>query len=191
MDVAVKKVPDSVVREAVAVFNSVEDLREAMTDLQQNGFMRQELGFLADERTVEEKLGYYRKTDDVKHHPDAPRALFMPDEPVGEVEAALAGIPLYIAAVTASGVVIASGGALLTAVAAAVAAGGGAAALGAILSRFVANHHAEYLQTQIEKGGLVLWVHIRSPERERMARQILDKHGAKYIETHEVSIKED
>lgn len=180
---------DTIVREVVATFDDVDSLRNAISDLQENGFMRQELSFLADEKTVQKKLGHiYRRVQDVSHNPETPRAMFMPDEPVGEAEAAIVGVPLYIAAVTATTIVVASGGTLLAALLAASAAGGGAAALGAIFSRFIAKHHAEYIQHQIERGGMLLWVNIRSPEREQTARAILSKHAAHHIQAHEVPL---
>jgi hypothetical protein len=175
------------VREVVGVFDDVGRLRDAIADLQQNGFMRQELSFLADEKTVSEKMGgYYSKVQDLADDPRTPRAMFMPDEPVGEAEAALIGVPLYVAAATATAVVVASGGTLLAALAAAGVAGIGAGALGGVLARYIADHHAHHIQQQIEKGGMILWVHSRNPGQERKAREILQKHAAIDIHIHDV-----
>jgi hypothetical protein len=37
-------------------------------------------------------------------------------------------------------------------------------------------------------GGLVLWVRVRSPEREEQAQQILREHGAQAVRVHEIEI---
>ena len=37
-------------------------------------------------------------------------------------------------------------------------------------------------------GGLVLWVRVRSPEREEKAQQILREHGAEAVRVHEIEI---
>lgn len=184
--------PQDSVREVVGIFDDVYHLRDAMTDLQQNGFMRQELSFLADEKTVREKMGrYYSKVHDIADDYRTPRAMFMPDEPVGEAEAAVIGVPLYVAAATATTVVVATGGTLLTALVAAGVAGLGAGAIGAVLARYIADHHAHHIQQQIEKGGMILWVHSRNPGQERKAREILQKHAATDIHIHDVLRRND
>jgi hypothetical protein len=38
-------------------------------------------------------------------------------------------------------------------------------------------------------GGLVLWVRVRSPEREEKAQQILLSHGAEAVRVHEIDIE--
>jgi hypothetical protein len=36
--------------------------------------------------------------------------------------------------------------------------------------------------------GIILWVRLRSPEREEKAQQILRNHGGRAIRTHEIEI---
>ncbi len=177
------------VREAVAVFDNVEDLRETIVDLQQNGFMRQELGFIADDQNVREKTGKnYGWVEQVKHDPHIPRADFMPDEPVGEVEAALIGVPFYIAAVLASGVAIVQGANLPVTILVAVSFGLMAAICGAYFSSQIAAHHQKYISEQVKRGGLLLWVHLRSPQREAIVREILTRHAARNVEMHTIPL---
>ncbi len=177
------------VREAVAVFDTVEDLRETIVDLQQNGFMRQELGFIADDQNIREKTGAsYGWVEQVKHDPGVPRADFMPDEPVGEVEAALIGVPFYIAAVLASGISIVQGANLPVTILVAVSFGLMAAICGAYFSSQIAAHHHEYISKQVKRGGLLLWVHLRSPQREAVVREILTRHAARNVEMHTIPL---
>lgn len=177
------------VREAVALFDTVEDLRETIVDLQQNGFMRQELGFIADDENVKEKLGSnYGWMDQVKHNPSVPRADFMPDDPVGEAEAALIGVPFYLAAVVASAIAIIQGATLLTTVLVAIGCGAIAALVGSYFSKRIAQHHHQYISEQIKRGGLLLWVHLRSPAREEVVRHILARHSARNVQMHDIAL---
>jgi hypothetical protein len=177
------------VHEAVGVFNDADSLQAALDDLQMNGFMRQELSILADEKAVEEKLGHiYKRVEDIEDNPKAPRTIFVSNETIGEGIGAIFGTPLYIAAVTATAVVVASGGTLATAIGAAVTGGLGGASLGMLLAALLAKHHADYIQNQIEHGGLLLWVHLRSPDLEEKAKDILSRHSAHDVHIHEIPL---
>ncbi|MBU6474465.1 MAG: hypothetical protein KGL10_05755 [Alphaproteobacteria bacterium] len=177
------------VHELVAVFKSADDLQEAMDDLWENGFAQHELSLLASEKAVREKLGrVYRRIEEAADDPDAPRTIFVSNESMGNAIGTAIGLPLYIAATTATGIVVASGGTLLAAILAAAAAGTGGAAIGAVLAGMISRHHAEYIREQIDLGGLLLWVHLRAPEMERKAADILARHAAVSVHAHEIQI---
>lgn len=177
------------VHEAVGVFNNAEDLQAAMDDLQSNGFMRQELSILADEKAVQEKLGHiYRRIEEAEDDPTAPRTIFVSNETIGEAEGSAIGLPLYIAAATAAGITVASGGTMLATILATAAAGTAGAAIGGVLANLIAKHHAEYIQEQIDLGGLLLWVHLRSPEMEKAAKDILGKYSAHDVHMHTIPL---
>ncbi len=179
------------VHEAVGVFKDAKSLQAALDDLQSHGFMRQELSVLSNEQTVYEKLGHlYKRVQDVEDDPRVPRTIFIPNETMGEAIGTAIGLPLYVAATTAAGVVIASGGTLLTAISGALAAGVGGASIGSIFAAFIAKHHAEYIENQIEHGGLLLWVHLRSSHMEESAQDILRKHSAHDVHIHEIPLYE-
>ena len=172
-----------------SVFNDADSLQAALDDLQEHGFMRQELSILADDRAVQEKLGHiYKRVEEAEDDPAAPRTIFVSNETMGEAEGTAIGLPLYVAATTATGIVAASGGTLLSAIIAATATGVVGAAIGAILAGFIAKHHADYIQEQIDHGGLLLWVHLRSPDMEDKAREVLGRHSAHDVHIHEVPL---
>jgi hypothetical protein len=62
----------------------------------------------------------------------------------------------YIGATFAIGAVAMAGGALAAILAAAVVAGGAGTLPGSILARLVGRHHAENLNNQIERDGLLM-----------------------------------
>ena len=177
------------VHEAVGVFKDAKSLQAALDDLQEHGFMRQELSILADEKTVKQKLGHvYERVEDAEDDPKAPRTIFVPNEVIGEMEGAFIGLPLYIAAVTAVGIVAASGGTFLYATVAAAAAAASGATIGGIIASFIDDHHAGFIENQIHRGGLLLWVHLRSPDLEEKAKKILSRHSAHDVHIHEIPL---
>lgn len=182
------------IHEAVAVFHDPDDLQDAIDALQQNGFMQHEMSILSSESAVEEKFAHiYQRPDDSSSHarasdPDAPRATFVPREVMNEAESALIGVPFYVAAVTGTVLTIASGGTIPTAIAAAVLAGSGGAALGSIMARYIAKHHKDEIQSQLSSGGMILWVHLRSPSQEEKAIEILSRHGGQNVHVHDIPL---
>jgi hypothetical protein len=178
------------VREAVGVFKDENDLENALDELQESGFDRSEISLLANEKTVEERLGhYYEKTSEAADDPDAPRVAYTARESLGAAEGALIGAPLYVAALTSAGLALAAGGPIAMAIAAAAIGGGAGALAGATLAGFVDKKHVEEIETQLEHGGIVVWVDLRSAEQEARAMDILNEHNAKEVHVHEVPYK--
>ena len=58
--------------EVVGVFHTAEDLEAAIEDLLKSGFDRAQLGLLASERAIEDKLKHrYRRVAELAEHSDA------------------------------------------------------------------------------------------------------------------------
>ena len=179
----------TIVREAVGIFRDPGKLQAAIDELQSHGFMRHEISVLAGEHTIQEKLGHlYRRVQEAEDDPRAPRIIFISSEEVGTAEALAISVPLFIAAITTGGAVVASGGALLDALLYAATAGAVGAGIGSILATFIARQRAEYLQKQIDRGGLLLWVHLRSARMEKLAEKILLKHSAQHVHVHDIPV---
>ncbi len=170
------------IREVVAVFDSAEALEEAVFDLEINGFDRASFSLLASEHTVETALGQrYRRIEEMEDEPKAPRETFFARASRLEAEFGLAPAFALFAAV---GVGLGSGPITLPVL---VAAGSGAA-LGAFLGRLIHRHHAERLQEQLARGGLLLWVNVRDREQESKATTILETHGARHVHAHDLTV---
>ncbi len=172
-------------QEAVGIFDDAATLQAAIDELQSSGFDRAEISLLAGERAVEEKLGHlYKRTHLLEDDPNAPRTAYVSTESIGDAEGGIVGALLYVGAVAAAGAVIASGGTLAAAIGAAVVAGGAGGTIGAVLARIIGKHHADYLQSQIDHGGLLLWVTARDQAHEKRAAEILSKHSAHDVHVH-------
>jgi hypothetical protein len=173
------------VREAVGVFNRSENLQSAIDELLSSGFHRSELSLLASEHAVDEKLGHrYEKVSALADDPRVPRTAYVSTQAIGDAEGGLIGGLLAVGALAAAGGVVASGGTLAAVIAATTLAGGTGAFIGSILAKWVGDHHAHYLQEQLDRGGLLLWVRTWDAEHEKRAVEILNRHSGSDVHVH-------
>jgi hypothetical protein len=178
------------VREVVGIFASSGDLQMAIDDLLSAGFDRMDLSLLASAAAVDEKLSHrFVKVETIADDQSLPRAAYVSPEAIGDAEGGVIGALMYIGAMTAAGVVVASGGTLAALVTAVVAAGGGGGLIGAILAKWIGSHHAHYLQDQLERGGLLLWVRAPDIAAERRAIDILQRHSGLDVHGHTLPAK--
>ncbi len=174
------------IREAVGVFDNADELEAAIDGLESAGFDRAELSLLAGEHAIERKLGHhYQKARDLEDNDDVPRTTYISKESIGAAEGGLIGGLLYVGALTSAAAVFASGGALAAAIAAALIVGGGSGLIGSALADILGRHHAQYIQDQLDHGGLLLWVSLRDAEHEKRAQEILKTHSAHDVHVHE------
>lgn len=177
------------VREAVGVFDDAKAFEEAIDELLSSGFDRAQLSLLASETTVEAKLGHrYRKSREAEDDPAAPRVAYVSTEARGDAEGGLIGGLIYVGALAAAGAAVASGGTLAGAVAAAALMGGAGGMIGSALARFIEDHHADYIQEQLVRGGLLLWVNCPDAMHEGRAMGILARHSAHDVHVHNVPV---
>jgi hypothetical protein len=173
--------------EAVGVFDDAATLEQAIDDLLTAGFDRSELSLLAGEDAVVEKLGHaYAKVSELEDDTSVPRTAYTSREAIAGAEGGIVGALVYIGAVATAGAVVATGGTLAAVLASAALAGTSGGLIGVVLARFVARSHADRIQEQLDHGGLLLWVRTRDQEHERRAVQVLTKHSAHDVHTHQL-----
>ncbi|WP_363351795.1 hypothetical protein [Methylocystis echinoides] len=173
------------VREVVGVFTNADTLQEAIDELMSSGFDRAEISLLASEETVDQKLGHkYKKVAELEDDDNVPRTEYVSLESIGAAEGAVIGTLVYVGAGVAISAIFASGGALASVIAGATLAGGAGGLIGAALARLIGEHHAKYLQEQLQHGGLLLWVRTWDAEREKKATEILKRHSGRDVHAH-------
>lgn len=173
------KSSDATVREAVGIFFDGEHLHEAVDDLVASGFSFEDLGLLAGQYTVRQRLGeFYSEVNVSADTSEGPSTAFVAKKSMGDTIHAFLGTLFFVGTTAASGAVVASaavlGGSLLPAVA-------GVAALGAIggaLALIIHQSDAEHLEEQVDEGHLLLFVRGDDAEEEARAIDILARHGA-------------
>ncbi|WP_193725750.1 hypothetical protein [Ferruginivarius sediminum] len=178
---------DRELREAVGVFHDERTLVDAVDELLVAGLDRSQISLLAGHKAVEETLGhYFKKVSEIEDDPDVPRMAYAGPDSRTEFEAFLGGGLAYVGAVTAAGFVVASGGAVGVAILAAALAGGAGGFAGGFLKRFIDQHHAHYLQDQLDRGGILLWVRLGDASQEDKALSILRSHSADDVHVHDL-----
>jgi hypothetical protein len=175
------------IREAVGVFHDRDSFQSAVEDLMSAGFDRAELSLLAGTRAIEEKLGHaYRKIEELENDPKVPRAAYVSNHSLAEGRTGVIGGLAYVGAVVGAGAVVASGGTLAAAIAAAAIAGGGGGLVGGWAAQYLGRDRGKGLQDQLDRGGLLLWVHVREQAREQRAIDILTRNGAEDVHVHDL-----
>ncbi len=179
-------------RETVAVFHRADDMEQAVAELLQAGFHRNDISLLAGAETVERKLGHaFRRVEELEDDAAAPRTAYVSDRTIQRLGTVIFDGLAYLGAATAAGAMVASGGAIAGAVIAAIMAGGAGGLVGSVLADILDHRHAEHLQEQLDRGGLLIWVRTPESSREARAQQILLKHGGDHVHAHVLPPPED
>lgn len=172
-------------REALGLFDDMESLQTAIRELENTAFPRDSISILGARHDLEHSFGSaqiepYLAEDD----PAAPRAAPVRDEEHTIGAAVLVGCGAYIGAV-AAGITLASASLPVTFMAIILAGGCGAALAGALVNA-LKDRHDRNIHEQIDQGGLLMWVHTPDEERERLACDILERHGAHDVHVHDM-----
>lgn len=170
------------VSETVALFDSKQQMVDAVEALRVSGFDRSKISMLANDDEVAQMLSDSTDTSDLAADPDVPRGAPPDPASIDEARAAAIGIPAYVGIVAASGAVIASGGTLAALAAAASGTGAAGAAIGALLSHKIDKFQAKHVENQLAAGGLLLWVHTPDEDSRKSAREILENQGGRDIQ---------
>ena len=162
------------VREAVAVFDDPDRLESAVSDLQSNGIDRSNLSLLAHPSLAE---GLPARSQDVADDPATPRESAVTDTDIRQGRVLGTSLAATIAALAAAGFTVATGGVAAATVAAAAAAGG-VGAVGALLGRGIGEDQEAFLDAQLARGGVLLWVRTPDTDAERRTLGVLRRHSA-------------
>jgi len=160
-------------REAVAVFDDAEKLEGAVSELQSNGVDRSELSFLADPSLAGHMLRDLRRAAE---DPATPRQPVVSDTDLRQGRVLGTSLAATIAGFAAAGFTVATGG-LGAAIAAAAVAAGGVGAAGTLLGRKLAEDQASFLDAQLARGGVLLWVRMPNADRERNVLEVLRRYS--------------
>lgn len=173
------------VPEAVGVFDSFEATQAAIYDLMMAGFSRFDISVLAAQETLREKVGgHWWTARDLEDDPEAPRAAFVSEEAIGELEGGIVGGFLFLGSAIAMAALLTPASTLPGSIAAVAAGGVPGAAVGTLLARRVHARHREYYAEQIAHGGMLVWVRCPDPETERRAIAIMSAHSGRDVHVH-------
>ena len=174
------------VREAVGVFGGMKSMQAAADELMISGFDRADLSLLSREKKVEQRLGHsYDRVSELEDDPDVPTRAYIGSDSMTEAKTVIVALPCFIGAVAAAGSVTASGGTTVeTLLWAGIMALGGAA-VGGIFAAMVTRRQRDYVDEQLNHGGIVLWVRTVDTEHEKRACEILERADATDVHVHD------
>lgn len=113
------------VPEAVGVFDSFGAQQAAFYDLRAVGFHHSDISLLGSREVMEERYGQlFWRSEDLADDPHAPRASFVSEEAIGELEGAIAGGFFFVGSYVAMAALLTPASVLAASVAA-IAIGGG------------------------------------------------------------------
>jgi hypothetical protein len=148
------------------------------------GWDRADLSLLGQKSLLIPDPPAERDMHDAASTPTEGTSAVMSDTDVRQGRTLLSSLAGVVAAFAATGAVIATGGTALVALAGAAVAGGGAAAVANATGQWADKSRSAFMQEQLARGGIMLWVQIHSPEQENLAHEILGRHGAEIIDQH-------
>lgn len=172
-------------RHVIGAFSNADQMHAAVMALETAGFTKDDLSLIANEHTIDEKLGHiYRRTEGLENDPETPRIAYTEPAPMGDAKGALIGAPMYVAAFTAAGVMIAVGGPLTATVAAIVGAGGAGAAAGGLFASLFGKEYSDKVQNRLDRGELLLIVQTETRDKENLAFRLLAEQSGSDVFTH-------
>lgn len=175
--------------EVVGLFRSNSSLEAAISALTSAGWDHSELSLLAQKGAFDSQPPIGGETaEQAADDPNTTRASVVSEPDIRSGRTMATSLASVTAAFIAAGATAATGGTLLAAIIGTAAAGGGVAVAVNALGQWAGKSRADFLHEQIKRGGILLWVMLRSPDQEAKARDILKRHGAEIIHAHDADL---
>ncbi len=164
--------------EVVGIFSSIEDLDQAVNELFIHGFDQSSLSVLANEELIRRQLKKnYKRIDELADDANVPRSAFYAEENFSIAQGAILGILIFIGVITAAAMVIMKGSSIFFASMVV----GTIIIISTLLATIVTKYHKKYLEQQLKKGGLLLWVRLRDKLLKNKVIWILKNNNARNV----------
>src|SRR6202021_2334078 len=177
-------------REVTGVFHSRKALIDAAEELLVAGIDRAYIDGSASVDELDLRSNYQSiPAADLADMPITPRQSFMGIDDVLSAEAVAGSIAGCIVAVAVAGILVARGTEPIYVGIFSILSGlivGGIAVTR--VRRRLYRERTLGLEKQSEWQGLLIWVRVRSPEKEAEAQEILARHGAEAVTVHEITL---
>ena len=151
--------------EVVGWFETRETFKAAVKDLRAAGFGHADLSVLDTHESIS--------------------AADSPGEVFRETMSGLVDEANYIGPIAAAGFIAVAAGPVGALVSGAIGAGLTGYAVGDVLRDIRATPHTEEFARAAENGAILLWVRAEDPDTQAKAVELLEKHGAYSVHTHE------
>ena len=177
-------------REVTGVFHSRKALVDAAEDLLVAGIDRADIDVSASVDELDRRLNYQAiPAADLTDMTITPRQSFVGTDDVLSAEAVAGSIAGCVAAVAVAAILVARGTEPLYVGIFSILSGlimGGIAVTR--VRRRLYRERTLGLEKQSEWQGLLIWVRVRSPEKEAEAEEVLIRHGGQAVHVHEIEL---
>ena len=178
------------VREVTGVFASRAAANPAVDDLLLAGFDRADIDAVAEGKPLRRRIGDIPvPAPDLADVTEAPRQEFVVPEDTAGIFALCVSVAGCLGVMIGAIVAVASRGTTAQTIIAAVVGGAIGCGLGILIARRLGRRWRQSPKTPASTDGLVLWVRVRTPEREQAALRILKDRGADAVHVHESEIE--
>ena len=173
-------------REAIGIFDDQEKLDAAIQELEATHFPRRDISVLGSAEEIEKRFGSEAVDPDLlKDSPRTLRSISIRPEEKTIGATAFIGLLGYVGGCIAALIVNpATSLILLSAIALGSLIGAG---IGGFIIKMIRSNMHEHIQKQIKKGGVLVWVRTPEPRKEKNAKDILTRNGAKHIYMHGIA----
>jgi len=177
--------PRGNVREAVALFDTEEDMQAAVYDLETHGFSNAAISRPAGPEIVEASVSHpIKHVQELEDNSKIPRESFMDASSKTEGFIVIILVPIYIALLVAAALAVAHGLAVWQGVVISLMMGLIGALIGGYFAYRLTKKRTERARREKEWGGLLVWVRTGSHDQERKAVRILRQHAGRDVHLH-------
>jgi hypothetical protein len=178
------------VREVTGVFPSSPAVDSAVDELLLAGFDRADIDVVAGAESLRKRIGDTPvPAVELAAKPDAPRREFVAPEDTAAVFALCVAVLGCLGAMIGAFSIIGSGGTSAWTLAATGIGGAAGCGLGILIAHGLGWRWTEASRTPAGTDGFILWVRVRTRDREKTARHILSACGADAVRTQESVIQ--
>lgn len=164
--------------EVVGIFSSVESLNEAADQLFSIGFNPYSLSLLSRNQINKQKSEENNPSiENIAKDRETLRTSFQAEENVSIAEGAVISTLMYIGVVGTAALVIINRGSDSN-LSLAFIVGIIAVIIGVILAMMIKKYHQKYIDYQLRKGGLILWIHLEKKSQSPNVIKILKGYKA-------------
>ncbi|MET4424953.1 hypothetical protein [Bradyrhizobium sp. RT3a] len=178
-------------REVTGVFHSRRALDDAVQGLLLSGFDRSDIDLSASPDEVQRRLNYaVIPPADLSDLPTTPRQPFFGDDDLLGAEAVASSVLGCIAAVGSALFLIIKDYEPMAVAMWSILIGVVTGAVVIVpIYRLLRRERVRGLEPVAEWDGLLIWVRVRSPEKEAQAQEILMRHGGQAVHVHEIDLE--
>jgi hypothetical protein len=177
-------------REVTGVFHSRKALNASAEQLLVSGFDRADIDVSASADEMDRRLNYQSiPPADLADLPDTPRQPLLGEDDALGAEITAGSIAGCIAAIAVAAYLVARGTEALYIGIFSVLIGLTVAGVAVLrVRRRLYRERTLGMDKQSEWQGLLIWVRVRSPEKEAQAQEILMRHGGNAVHIHEIEL---